>query len=85
LETEIKEPIVETVYYDYDILVNGKSVPVRGIDRKMVFVDIFEYTDFDISRPQGILELTLNGIKANYTDLLKSGDVITLGWRQMKG
>ncbi len=85
LETEIKEPIVETVYYDYDILVNGKSVPIRGIDRKMVFVDIFEYTDFDISRPQGILELTLNGIKANYTDLLKSGDVITLGWRQMKG
>jgi len=85
IQTEVEEKPVETITYDYDIIVNGSTVSIRNINRKMIFVDIFDHIEFDISRPQGILELTLNGVKANYTDLLKSGDVISLNWRQMKG
>lgn len=84
IETAVEEPkIVEA--YDYELMVNGKHVQVRGINRKMVFVDVFEYIEFDISKPQGILELKLNGNKANYRDFLKTGDVIDIRWRQMKG
>jgi len=82
-EVEKKPIVIES--YDYDLLVNGKSVSIKDINRKMVFVDVFEYIDFDISKPQGILELTLNGQKANYREFLKSGDVIEIYWRQMKG
>lgn len=85
IETEVQEVAVEKPSFDYDLIVNGSPVAIRGIDRKMIFVDIFDYINFDISRPQGILELSLNGVKANYTDLLKNGDVISLKWRQMKG
>lgn len=75
----------EEVYYDYTFIVNGKSIVVNNINRKMVFVDIFEFIDFDISKPKGILELKLNGNKANYTDILKTGDLINIAWRQSKG
>lgn len=75
---EIKES------YNYHLMVNGKMVHVENINRKMVFVDIFEYIDFDISKPQGILKLTLNSSKANYTDYLKDGDIITIEWQQKK-
>lgn len=80
---EVSKPeVIETESYEYALLVNGKAVHVEEISRKMVFVDVFEYIDFDISRPQGILELSLNGSKANYTDHLKSGDVIEIKWRK---
>ncbi|MCH4889169.1 cell division protein FtsA [Acidaminobacter sp. JC074] len=80
---EVKPVIIES--YNYELIVNGQPVSVKGINRKMVFVDVFEYIDFDISKPQGILELTLNGQKANYREFLKNGDVIEIYWRQMKG
>ena len=84
IEEEVEKPVV-IESFDYDLIVNGKSVSIKDINRKMVFVDVFEYIDFDISKPQGILELTLNGLKANYRELLKSGDIIEIYWRQMKG
>jgi cell division protein FtsA len=67
--------------FDYNIIVNEKPIYVKGISRKMVFVDIFDYIDFDISKPRGILVLKLNGHKANYTDFLKDGDVIEIRWK----
>ncbi|MBN2795972.1 MAG: pilus assembly protein PilM [Clostridia bacterium] len=81
-EAKKEEPIST---YNYHFMVNGKLVTVENVSRKMVFVDIFEHIDFDISKPQGILELTLNSNKANYTDYLKDGDIITIAWQQKKG
>lgn len=85
VEVTEEEEIIEKPVYDYELIVNGERVSVKGINRKMVFVDVFDHINFDISKPQGILVLTLNGNKANYTDFLKSGDVINISWRQMKG
>ncbi len=47
----------------------------------MVFVDIFEYIDFDLSVAKGIINLTLNGERASYTETLKNGDDIEISWR----
>ncbi len=67
--------------YDYIIVVNGKTIEIRDLEREMVFVDIFNHIDFDLKNPKGMPELILNGKKARYTDKLKSGDVIKVGWK----
>ena len=73
------KPIKAT--YNYSFIVNESPVYLEDISRRMVFVDIFDHIDFDISKPRGILDLKLNGHKANYTDFLKDGDVIEIKWR----
>lgn len=76
---EIKE--LNKITYDYYFLVNGEQIKVENRSREMVFVDIFDYIDFDTSKPRGTLYLTLNGAKANYTEKLKSGDIIEAMWK----
>lgn len=71
------EPILKV----YHFLVNGNQVEIESIKSTMIFVDIFDHIDFDISTPKGILDLKLNGSRARYTDVLKTGDVIEIGWR----
>jgi cell division protein FtsA len=81
---EVHEEVI-TESYNYALLVNGRMLKIENVNRRMVFVDIFEHINFDISRPQGILDLKLNGQKANYTDPLKDGDVINIEWKQSRG
>jgi len=61
-------------------IVNGETITVEKHFKQMVFVDIFNHIDFDISEAKGILMLKLNGERARYTDVLKNGDVIDIGW-----
>ncbi len=74
----IESSKIKTIYH---FLVNGQQVEVESTNTSLVFVDIFENIDFDISTPKGILDLKLNGTRARYTDILKTGDVIEIGWR----
>jgi len=62
------------------VLVNGSEVKIPITKREMVFVDIFDHIAFDLTRPQGILVLKLNGERAKYTDILNHGDVIDIYW-----
>ena len=62
------------------VVVNEQAVKIEVDKNPPIFVDIFKYIDFDITKPKGILKLILNGNKANYTDLLKDGDVVTINW-----
>lgn len=63
-----------------DVVINGSSVQIPNHKKEIVFVDIFNHIEFDLTKPQGILVLKLNGERAKYTDLLKSGDVIDVFW-----
>lgn len=59
------------------------EIPVHLEDERKtpyIFVDIFNYIDFDRSKVQGNLVLRLNGMRANYTDTLKEGDQIEIFW-----
>lgn len=76
--TELED---EAITYDYCFTVNGEDVIIEGSNKKLVFIDIFDYIDFDLSTAKGIIDLKLNGIRANYTDVIKSGDSITIAWR----
>ena len=62
------------------LLVNGEPLEIQMTKKDMVFVDIFSYISFDLSKPQGILVLKLNHERAKYTDVLCDGDVVEIYW-----
>jgi len=66
--------------HDITVEVNGKSVRLSG-KSEYVFVDVFGYIDFDLSKPQGTAVVTkLNGNTAQYMEVIKSGDVLDIHW-----
>jgi len=62
--------------------VNGKTVSLRKNQARHMFVDIFNYIDFDLSKPQGTIVLRLNGRPAAFTDVISEGDEIEIYWRK---
>ena len=65
-----------------NVMVNGSPVRLEG-KKNYVFVDVFEYIDFDLSKPEGRGIVTnLNGRGAQYMESIKSGDVIEIYWKK---
>lgn len=68
---------------DYETIVvkcNNETVEIPKKNRDIIFVDIFDFIEFDRSEVKGKLMLILNGEDANYTDLLNNGDEIKIYW-----
>ena len=64
------------------VTVNGDQIKLSG-KKNYVFVDVFEYIDFDLSKPQGSGIVThLNGREAEYMESIRSGDMIEIYWKQ---
>ena len=63
------------------VIVNKNPITLKG-KQSYVFVDIFEYINFDTSSMKGEgLVTTLNGENAEYMAPLKDGDVIEVYWK----
>lgn len=63
------------------VLVNQKPVALEG-KKSYMFVDIFDYINFDTSKMQGQGIVTLvNGENAQYTQELHNGDKIEVFWK----
>lgn len=69
--------------HDITVIVNKMPVTMTGKSR-YIYVDIFDYIDIDLSKPQGAIITTLNGRTAGYMEPLESGDVIEVYWRSDK-
>ncbi|MCK8059628.1 MULTISPECIES: cell division protein FtsA [unclassified Fusibacter] len=67
---------------NFDLVVNHRALSIKTDKKTLVFVDVFDYIDFDLTKPKGIIDLQLNGSRARYTDVLKNGDVIYIGWKK---
>lgn len=77
-----KESMVESAHISLDVMVNHKVVTLKG-KSKYVFVDIFDWIDFDLRSSRGREIVTLlNGEKAKYTQELNSLDVIEIYWKE---
>lgn len=64
------------------VMVNGSPVKLNG-KKNYVFVDVFEYIDFDLSKPEGSGIVTnLNGRGAQYMESIKNGDMIEIYWKK---
>ncbi|MCR5789988.1 MAG: rod shape-determining protein [Lachnospiraceae bacterium] len=62
------------------VTVNDESVILTG-KSSYIFVDVFEFYDFDLSKPQGRAVVTkLNGKSAPYAAMLHEGDEIQIYW-----
>jgi len=63
------------------VIVNGSPVSLKG-KQSYVFVDIFEFINFDTSSMKGEgLVTTLNGKTAEYMAPINDGDVIEVYWK----
>ena len=59
---------------------NGNPIKIANNNKDLLFVDIFNYIEFDVSTVRGRLVLLLNGFPANYTDIIQEGDDIVIKW-----
>jgi cell division protein FtsA len=64
------------------LMVNGNEIEMKNGKSQHIFVDIFNYINFDLSRPQGNIVLKLNGRQAAFTDTVKSGDTVEIYWEK---
>ena len=63
------------------VTVNKKPVTLTG-KNEYVFVDVFDFIDFDLSKPQGKSVVTLhNGKNAQYMNPVTAGDVMEIYWK----
>ena len=82
---DVKKEITEEALVENKrviVMVNRKPVVLHGKPR-YVFVDIFDYIDFDLSTPQGAIVTTLNGVQAQFMEELHDGDMIEVYWKTL--
>ena len=65
------------------ILVNREPVRLKG-KSSYILVDLFDFYDFDLSKPKGNVVLKLNGVSCNYMSHIKDGDLVDLYWEEVK-
>ena len=63
------------------VVVNGERIDISHSKENFILTDIFEYIDFDISKPQGFLTMSVNGSREGFNYKLKNGDVIEISWK----
>ena len=64
------------------VIVNGKTVSLSG-KPNYVYVDVFDFIDFDLSKPEGKSIVTkINGRDAQYMEPLMDNDVLEIYWEK---
>ena len=65
----------------FEVVVNGEIVSLNP-DRTNIFIDVFEHIQFDTSQAHGRMLVTqVNGVNAQYTQILSPGDKIDIFWK----
>lgn len=66
--------------HSISVVVNGRPITMSGKEA-YVYVDVFDYIDFDLSKRMGSgIVTTLNGNPAEYLKEINTGDVIEIYW-----
>lgn len=63
------------------VTANGSPVVLSG-KASYVYVDIFDYIDFDLKTPKGNIVTLLNGETAEYLKEIRDGDIIEVYWQK---
>lgn len=76
-----EEPVPKPVIHDVHVVVNDIPITLHG-KASYVYVDVFDYIDFDLKNPRGSgIETLLNGQSAEYLKEIFDGDVIDIRWK----
>ncbi len=74
---QVNGALVQTLY----VVVNDEVVEMTG-KADYIYVDVFQFIQFDLSKPQGTaVETLINGRKAQYTEPLSNGDRLEIFWK----
>lgn len=76
---EIKENYRQD-FKSLKLIVNDEEIFIEKEKERFVFVDIFDYIEFDRSELKGNLNLKLNDEPAEYMKQLKNGDKLDIYW-----
>ena len=64
---------------ELEVKVNGEKCILKN-KKQYIFVDVFNFIDFDTTLIKGSIKLLLNGKEAAYTDILEKDDEIRIFW-----
>ncbi|MGL4735875.1 MAG: cell division FtsA domain-containing protein [Cellulosilyticaceae bacterium] len=64
------------------LVVNEQDICLPEREAPYLFAHIFDFIDFDLTKPQGTIQLQLNDERAAVTDLLKNGDRLQIYWEK---
>ena len=78
---ERKKESLDTAFKEFVVTVNGDAISMKGKE-SYIFVDIFDYIDFDLHSPKGRKIVTkVNGLPvSNYMQELPEGAVVEIYW-----
>lgn len=77
------EQTIESVDHEsLYVIVNNQPVCLPKKDSDYIFAGIFDFIDFDLSKPQGTIQLTKNGASGALTDVLQDGDILEIYWKK---
>ncbi len=78
--TEAVSQPTEQTKDSFVVIVNKKPIVMSG-KKEYVFVDVFDYINFDLRESGGRkINTLLNGRQAQYMEILREGDVIDIFW-----
>lgn len=72
--------LLEKEKNEIDLIVNGESKKFTYTEKEFLFVNIFNYIDFNLSKPKGKLILKVNNRDAQYMEVLENGDNVEIYW-----
>lgn len=64
------------------VVVNGETVKLPKRQEAYIFAAIFDFIHFDLTKPQGTIQLKRNGNESALTDVLEDGDVLEIYWKK---
>ena len=64
------------------IVVNNETVCLPKKSTEYIFAGVFDFIDFDLSKPQGTIQLIKNGVSGALTDVIKDGDILEIYWKR---
>lgn len=86
LEEEVKEEEEKSHPENEDenlyVIVNNETVCLPHKDSDYIFAGIFDFIDFDLSKPQGTIKLVHNGKEGALTDVICDRDVLEIYWNK---
>ena len=78
----VDSPVKRILARDLHVTVNDNPIVMHG-KAEYIFVDIFDYIDFDLSQSKGRSIVTqLNGNTPDYMQQLREGDRIEVYWKE---
>ena len=82
VDAEVKEEPPKPKGESITVFVNGREITLTG-KHYYIYIDVFDYIDFDLNDPKGRSIVTLhNGKNAKYMDALNNGDILEIYWKE---